>query len=254
MGYPGGKSSPGVFHTLINLMPPHDVYIEPFLGGGAVMAIKRRAGLNIGIDLDRDVITGWRSRLTAKLPGASSSSRPALRRFGAAALAPSLEQFRFDVADGIEFLRGYQFTGSELVYCDPPYVRSTRSSPDAIYRHEMTDAQHLALLDVLRRLKCMVMVSGYSSPMYAKGLKGWTATAFQTTARRGLKAEWVWMNYEKPVALHDYRFLGVGHRERQDIRRQQNRWVGRLAKMPVLRRQALLAAIGGEIAAGGHLA
>jgi DNA adenine methylase len=34
MGYPGGKSGAGVYQTIINLMPPHTVYIEPFLGGG----------------------------------------------------------------------------------------------------------------------------------------------------------------------------------------------------------------------------
>ena len=41
MGYPGGKAGAGVYQTIINLMPPHDVYIEPFLGGGAVMRLKR---------------------------------------------------------------------------------------------------------------------------------------------------------------------------------------------------------------------
>ena len=51
MSYPGGKSGAGVFQTIINLMPPHDVYVEPFLGGAAVMRMKRPASLNIGIDL-----------------------------------------------------------------------------------------------------------------------------------------------------------------------------------------------------------
>jgi len=32
--------------------PPHEVYIEPFLGGGAIMRQKRPALLNIGLDLD----------------------------------------------------------------------------------------------------------------------------------------------------------------------------------------------------------
>jgi site-specific DNA-adenine methylase len=41
MSYPGGKAS--VHHKLINLMPPHDVYVEPFLGGGALLLAKRPA-------------------------------------------------------------------------------------------------------------------------------------------------------------------------------------------------------------------
>ena len=52
MAYPGGKAGDGVYQRLISLMPPHEVYIEPFLGGGAIMRHKRPALLNIGIDLD----------------------------------------------------------------------------------------------------------------------------------------------------------------------------------------------------------
>jgi DNA adenine methylase len=52
MSYPGGKSGAGVYQTIINHMPPHRVYIEPFLGGAAIMRNKRPASLNIGIDRD----------------------------------------------------------------------------------------------------------------------------------------------------------------------------------------------------------
>jgi DNA adenine methylase len=53
MPYPGGKGGAGVYQTIINGMPRHEVYVEPFLGGGAVMAAKRPACLNIGVDLNR---------------------------------------------------------------------------------------------------------------------------------------------------------------------------------------------------------
>ena len=59
MSYFGGKSGAGVFQTLINLMPPHEVYIEPFLGGGAVMRLKRPAPLNLGIELDPGAIAAF---------------------------------------------------------------------------------------------------------------------------------------------------------------------------------------------------
>jgi site-specific DNA-adenine methylase len=39
--YPGGKAGAGVAQRLINLMPTHAVYIEPFLGHGAVLLHKR---------------------------------------------------------------------------------------------------------------------------------------------------------------------------------------------------------------------
>ena len=52
--YPGGKGH--CFREIINLMPPHQVYIEPYLGGGAVMRNKRPALINIGLELAPDVL------------------------------------------------------------------------------------------------------------------------------------------------------------------------------------------------------
>jgi DNA adenine methylase len=56
MAYPGGKAGAGVFQTIINRMPQHRVYIEPFLGGGAIMHHKKPAALNIGIDKDPEAV------------------------------------------------------------------------------------------------------------------------------------------------------------------------------------------------------
>ena len=63
MPYPGGKGGAGVYQTIINGMPRPEVYVESFLGGGAVMAAKHPAGLNIGVDLDAEVIAQARSRI-----------------------------------------------------------------------------------------------------------------------------------------------------------------------------------------------
>ena len=45
------------------------------------------------------------------------------------------------------------------------------------------------------------------------------------------------------VALHDYRYLGEGFRERERIKRKKTRWVKRLDRMPMLEKRALLSAI-----------
>lgn len=34
--YFGGKAGSGTYQTIINQIPPHRVYIEPFVGGGAI--------------------------------------------------------------------------------------------------------------------------------------------------------------------------------------------------------------------------
>lgn len=216
MNYPGGKGK--VFQKLINLMPPHAVYIETHLGGGAIMLNKRPASRNIGIEIDPKVIEMWTN--------------------------VNRSDIELIHADAIAYLKNYQFTGKELVYCDPPYLRETRKKYYPLYKYEYTLEQHVELLRVIKSLPCMVMISGYQSKLYRDSLKGWYTQFFQAATRSGTTAtEWVWMNYSPPVELHDYRYMGDTFRERERIKKKSNRWVRRLESMPVLERQALLSAI-----------
>lgn len=65
-----------------------------------------------------------------------------------------------------------------LFYVDPPYPWSTRSSladrgrlgVKHAYRHEMTDADHVALAETLRGLSGMVVLSGYPCALYDEDL------------------------------------------------------------------------------------
>jgi len=65
-----------------------------------------------------------------------------------------------------------------LHYCDPPYpwgvrAKRERSTRPHGYRCEMTDDEHLVMLDFLDGLKGDVVLSGYDCPMYAERLAGW---------------------------------------------------------------------------------
>src|SRR5260370_417428 len=162
MPYPGGKNGAGVVQTIINRMPPHSVYIEPFLGGGAVMKLKRPAAVNIGVDFSRAALREFRSAsllLARADPIAGSGERRSPR-------------FQLQRADALDFLAGFAWKGGELVYCDPPYLHQTRGRLD-LYDYEMTDAQHGALLALLRGLLCIVRISGYWSRLYASTLASW---------------------------------------------------------------------------------
>lgn len=146
--------------------------------------------------------------------------------------------------DAFEFLSAYSFEGTELVYCDPPYMRETRGPRD-IYRCELTDLQHAELLALLKRLPCYVMISGYFTKLYAVELRAWHAVHYPAMTRGGTpRTEWLWSNFREPVALHDYRFLGSDFRARERIKRKKLRWVNKIRRMPLLERRALLAAIG----------
>lgn len=215
MSYPGGKG--GVFQKFINLMPPHEVYIETHLGCGAIIRNKLPARRNIGIDIDPQVIEMWANynRINIELIH----------------------------DDAVNYLKTYRFTGKELVYCDPPYLRETRKKSGRIYKYEYTQGQHIELLEVIKSLPCMVMISGYESPLYRESLKGWHTHSFKAGCQHGIAIEWIWMNYPPPKELHDYRYLGNSFREREHIKKKSKRWVARLKSMPVLERQSLLHAI-----------
>jgi hypothetical protein len=57
-----------------------------------------------------------------------------------------------------------------LHFVDPPYVRSTRKiggrGYGRCYRHEMSNDDHVRLLEALRNLDGMVVLCGYASDLY----------------------------------------------------------------------------------------
>jgi len=206
-------------------MPPHRMYVEAFLGGGAIMRAKRPALINVGIDLDKSVVREWNFVEV-------HNNIPNLRVHWADAVV-WLEMHRDDLGPDC------------LVYADPPYLMSTRSSQRQFYAVEMAEEkEHRMLIETLRGLKCMVMLSGYWSQLYADLLHDWRSYSFHAMTRGGTVAtEWVWCNFPEPVELHDYRFLGETFRERERIKRKKSRWTARLERMAPLERQALLMAI-----------
>lgn len=214
MRYPGGKGK--CYQRIINLMPAHTTYIESHLGGGAVFRHKKPAAINIGIDIDERVIQRWQAEKPPRC--------------------------QLVVADATAYLEQYPFTGTELVYCDPPYVKATRRQP-RVYRYDFEDADHRRLLSVLKALPCMVLLSGYDNPLYAEALAGWGKTSFSARTRVDMREECVWFNFELPRQLHDGTHLGGTFRERQSIKRRNQRWLERLDTMAPAERSHLLALI-----------
>lgn len=191
--FPGGKGRS--YPHLINLMPPHKVYIEPYLGGGAVVRKKRPSEVTIVADLDFELVNK------------TVSDQSSVLGFN---------------CDAIELLRSQSLCPDTLVYCDPPYLSSTRRKAK-IYKFEYTQAQHLELLHFLVQQTCMVMISGYDNPWYNSILKGWNKTQFNAQTQSGPRTETVWLNYPFPQKLHDSRYWGSDFRERQNRKRRQER-------------------------------
>lgn len=56
--YYGGKQR--LTKTIVSMIPPHKVYIEPFFGGGAVFFAKKPSYLEVINDINDNVVTFYR--------------------------------------------------------------------------------------------------------------------------------------------------------------------------------------------------
>lgn len=228
MEYPGGKNCSGTYQRIINHMPPHTRYIEMFAGSAAIMRYKKPAAQSIAIDVDAAAIDTLRRSM--------------------------------DIPADCELVNGYATSWiaehesildrHTLIYADPPYLMSTRRSHRQLYLYEMSDDDHVSLLNLLLSVPCMVMISGYWSELYDQKLTGWRVDTWQQITRGGeMATEWLWMNFTEPLELHDYRYLGSDFRERERIKRKVSRWKNRLQTMAHKDRIAIMAAID-ELRAG----
>jgi len=211
MTYRGGKGS--LFRQLINLIPHHETYIEPYLGMGAVMRKKRPALRSIGVEIDPKVASQW--------------------------LGNEVENLSIVNGDALRFLSTFQWTGGEFVYVDPPYLPSTRRN-DRVYRFDCDDAHHHDLLSLLVSLPAPVMLSGYASQVYDEALAGWNRLEFRTGSHGSVRTEVVWLNYEPPVIPFDTQFAGDSFRDRQRIQRKQQRLRQKIMDLPSVERHLLL--------------
>ncbi|SMX29154.1 D12 class N6 adenine-specific DNA methyltransferase [Pelagimonas phthalicica] len=228
MTYSGGKNGAGIFQRIINQMPPHSTYIEAFLGSGAVLRRKAMAERNIGIDPSNKA----HSLCLAEWPHAHLDLN--LFEGSALDLLPTLETL-VSKARLID-------QPDTLIYADPPYVMETRKGGD-LYDFELTDDDHIRLLEILTSARCMVMISGYRSGLYDEALAGWRRIDYMANTRQGMAAESLWLNFPEPSALHDYRYLGDDYRQRERIKRKRERWAGKFAKMDRLERLAVMSAL-----------
>lgn len=212
----GSKGASGAYQAIIALMPPHDTYLEPFVGSGAILRRKVPARRSFAVDLSRAAVEALPTEY------------------------PQLERL---VGDAFEFLARFDWSahGRVMVYVDPPYLHSTRSSK-ARYEHELSDSQHLELLALLRRCPGYVILSGYPSALYDQGLVGWNTREFQVMSRGGPRTEKLWFNFE-PSAVHWAKFAGKNFTDRQRIKRKAATWAARYKAMPPGERMAVLAAM-----------
>lgn len=124
--------------------------------------------------------------------------------------AARLHGVSLECRDALEVVSGYGKHPNVLLYCDPPYLASSRNSTN--YRHEMAgESEHRELAEALNDCAAAVVLSGYHSPLYDDlfaawhriEMTAWTGNGIRGDATKtaGDRVEVLWSN--RPLAEAD---------------------------------------------------
>lgn len=110
-------------------------------------------------------------------------------------LTAAIERFAGVVVENRDALviMGQHDGANTLFYVDPPYMAETRDK-GSDYNHEMDDSDHAALLERLKTLAGMVVLSGYPHPLYDAALSDWQRVekkALADGARERTEVLWI---------------------------------------------------------------
>lgn len=114
--------------------------------------------------------------------------------------------------NGIELLQELVEDENVFAFVDPPYRPSLRGkSARNIYGCEMSEEDHIRLLETIQNAKCKIALCGYRSPegvdLYDKYLlpHGWKCYLLKRVGNTGkaktgktMVDEYIWVNYELP--------------------------------------------------------
>lgn len=256
--YPGAKWR--IADWIINAMPEHKSYVEPYFGSGAVFFRKSASRIETINDIDDDVVNLFRCirddadalcRAVALTPFSraeynasfSKSDEPIEKarlflvrhwqahgsrscyRCGwkndvvgreyayAAQYWHRLPAWIADIVERLKMAQIEQMPAVELIrrcnapevliYADPPYLLSTRKGKKQ-YPYEMTEDDHVELLEALRQHQGTVMLSGYDNELYNDLLGGWGKIQMPARATGNKpRMETLWTNYDVQISLLD---------------------------------------------------
>jgi DNA adenine methylase len=229
--YFGGKTR--LADRIVDLLPEHQHYVEPFAGSLAVLLAKPRLPFETVNDLDGRVMTFWRVlrdrpedliRVCALTPHSREEHEQAynLREDldeleAARRVWVILSQGRAGTLrkTGWRFYEDPTATSSSMPRYIRGYVerlgpaadlRSTRASRQ--YGVEMSsDQEHEDLAAALNACRAAVVLSGYPSPLYDALYSGWHRIEIPTMTGNGAagalaRTEVLWSNRPFPVEQH----------------------------------------------------
>lgn len=110
-------------------------------------------------------------------------------------VAERLKTVQIENRPALEVIRRFNYS-DVFMYIDPTYLKRTKLSKRRQYKFEMTDEDHVELLNELLQIKAKVMISGYESDMYDDILREWNKEFLRSNNEYGSASrEFIWMNY-----------------------------------------------------------
>lgn len=104
-----------------------------------------------------------------------------------------LKNAEIENVDAAKLIKKYNHEDC-LFYIDPPYLLNTRGGK--YYKQELTEIEHIKLLQVLQDHKAKIILSGYDSQLYNEYLKDWRRISFTSiNENKDKKVECLWINY-----------------------------------------------------------
>ncbi len=216
--YPGNKNIDGVYHKIINEIPKCEVFRELFAGSAAIAAHVATSGAKIVLNYKSAEAYSF---LTDAFPGAIVTNDCAISL---------IKQFP------------EKPNRPEVTFLDPPYRHGTRPNNTELYTHEMTDDDHVQLLSAIleKEQHHQFMIQHPDDELYNEKLSHWRKVEMTIRYHQKTSKEILYMNYQRPLQLQLYNFLGKDFGERQRIKRKGDRHVARLLKLPDLERNYIL--------------
>ena len=125
-------------------------------------------------------------------------------------LVKRLRTIAIENSPAIETIKRYD-NKETLFYIDPPYVFSERKYKSKIYDYEMTDEEHIELIELLKNIDARAAISGYDSKLYNEHLNDWfkiknKPVQVKTSTQSGIsktQVETLWLNFDPETQEYD---------------------------------------------------
>lgn len=212
--YFGGKNGNGTYQNIINEIPECKVFVDAMVGGGGVFKNLNLPGLTVINDIDCSVID----------------------KYVFEGLSSNVKIYNDHYKNVVNVYDSYD----TVVYFDPPYHFDTRKSKNNMYFLEWGTCDHVDFLQYVKELKSKVIISHYPFGLYDDFLRDWRVKDFNSVTQSGVAVERLYMNFDVPKYLQDYRYIGCDYIDRQRIKRQNKRLIDKINSLPLHQRSFLI--------------